>query len=96
MLPLFDERWFNKEYILVTDTMDFTDLGVEDHFLTNIYRAEILLQPQLLAPGSFTKDLYTICGRETSHWKQPSNNSSIGMDKLLKTNQKNNNSIELS
>lgn len=54
MLPLFDERWFDKEYILLTDTMDFTDLGVEDHFLTNIYRAEILLQPQLLAPGSFT------------------------------------------
>lgn len=36
----------------MTDTMDFTDIGVEDHFLTNIYRAEVLLQPQLLAPGS--------------------------------------------
>lgn len=54
MLPLLDERWLDKEYILVTDTMDLTDLGVEDYFLTNIYRAEVLLQPQLLAPGSFT------------------------------------------
>lgn len=65
MLPLLDERWLDKEYILVTDTMDLTDLGVEDHFLTNIYRAEVLLQPQLLAPGSFTLKTFilSVAGR---------------------------------
>lgn len=46
----------------MTDTMDFTDIGVEDHFLTNIYRAEVLLQPQLLAPVRFTLKTFILSG----------------------------------